>query len=240
MIRRLLGFLVVLVVLLLPNVARADCTDPVRPEGTILYNRDFKTAQFCDGTTWWAMKNGGGLPSCAEGETIILASAGWACGSTGGGGGTPCTDDATIECLLEAARSNDDPDFSAANIADGVNILGVTGTLTAGNGCDEGGHLVGGYCWYVGFEAQSCTTVCASHGGYNSATLTYAGSAGTDQNCQNVLDAFGAPASGMGAPSSAAGCYMRGSPGIGRMRGTTATTEGATAPDASRACACNN
>ena len=43
-----------------------------------------------------------------------------------------CQDDDTGECYLQATRSNDDPEFTAANIASGVNILGVTGTLTGG------------------------------------------------------------------------------------------------------------
>lgn len=43
-----------------------------------------------------------------------------------------CQDDDTGECFSDATRSNDDPDFIAANIADGVNVLGVTGTLAGG------------------------------------------------------------------------------------------------------------
>lgn len=46
-----------------------------------------------------------------------------------------CQDDDTGECYLQATRSNDDPDFTAAHIASGVNILGVTGTLSGGGGC---------------------------------------------------------------------------------------------------------
>lgn len=46
-----------------------------------------------------------------------------------------CTDDSLMQCMLEPTRSNDDPEFTAANIADGVNILGVTGIL-AGGGCN--------------------------------------------------------------------------------------------------------
>jgi alpha-tubulin suppressor-like RCC1 family protein len=48
--------------------------------------------------------------------------------------GTACTDDMSTECLLDATRTNSDPEFTAANIANGVNILGVTGTLTGGGG----------------------------------------------------------------------------------------------------------
>ena len=68
-----------------PTLARADCTDPVRPEGAILYNRDSKTVQFCDGADWWSMKGAeADLPSCAVGDGIVMTSAGyWAC-SPGG------------------------------------------------------------------------------------------------------------------------------------------------------------
>lgn len=42
-----------------------------------------------------------------------------------------CQNDDTGECLLAAARNSGDPDFIAANIALGVNILGVVGTQLA-------------------------------------------------------------------------------------------------------------
>jgi hypothetical protein len=49
---------------------------------------------------------------------------------------------------LDASRSNSDPDFTAVNIANGVNILGVTGTLTGGltgpSGCANIGDIS---CW---------------------------------------------------------------------------------------------
>jgi hypothetical protein len=46
-----------------------------------------------------------------------------------------CQDDDTGECYLDVTRSNDDPEFIAANIKSGVNILGVTGTLSGGSAC---------------------------------------------------------------------------------------------------------
>lgn len=45
-----------------------------------------------------------------------------------------CADDDLGTCLLDAARANTDPEFLAANIADGVNILGVTGTFEGSGG----------------------------------------------------------------------------------------------------------
>ena len=41
-----------------------------------------------------------------------------------------CLNDDTGECFLEATRSNDDSDFIATNIKTGVNILGVTGSVS--------------------------------------------------------------------------------------------------------------
>ncbi|NCC53746.1 MAG: DUF1566 domain-containing protein, partial [Spartobacteria bacterium] len=61
------------------------------------------------------------------------------------GGIGACVDDDATLCALETSRASDDPDFIAANIADGVNILGVTGTLAAGlagpSGCTDIGDL---------------------------------------------------------------------------------------------------
>jgi hypothetical protein len=80
----------VLVFLLLGSTsASADCTNPPGVESQQLYNADYNTMQFCDGTNWWSMKGGGGLPSCAEGDTIVMSSSGWTCSSYSGPGG--CT-----------------------------------------------------------------------------------------------------------------------------------------------------
>lgn len=93
---------------------------------------------FCNGTTWEAggFQLGNDSAGCtADKEGTIRytgASPPWQyCnGSAWVNFKQPrCTDDDTGECYLDAPRSNDDPDFVAANIADGINILGVTGTL---------------------------------------------------------------------------------------------------------------
>lgn len=53
-----------------------------------------------------------------------------------------------------------------------------------------GGTEVGGFCWYFGNENLSCNGVCASHGGYNDATRTYAGSDGSPNNCKSIITAL--------------------------------------------------
>jgi cysteine-rich repeat protein len=55
-----------------------------------------------------------------------------------------------------------------------------------------GPKSVGGYSWYLGLAGQSCNTTCAAKGlTYNTATLSYAGSGGSQAQCGNVVTAFG-------------------------------------------------
>ena len=60
------------------------------------------------------------------------------------------------------------------------------------------GRAVGGACWYLSAEERNCDDACSSHGGYNEATRTYAGSSGTNANCDEALDALGVA----GSPAS--------------------------------------
>ena len=58
--------------------------------------------------------------------------------------------------------------------------------------CDA---TTGGLCWFLGAKKTSCAAACAIKGrAYDSATMTYAGSSGTDANCIAVLDALGVAA----------------------------------------------
>jgi hypothetical protein len=105
-----------------------------------------------------------------------------------------------------------------------------------GSGC--AGASVGGYCWYYGADGDPCTGTCSGHGGYNAATSTYAGSGGSNANCDSVLTALGV-ATGTVNASSVDGlgcCTMSAS----RYRDVVPTTEGASWGGARRACACNN
>jgi len=109
------------------------------------------------------------------------------------------------------------------------------------NACDTGGHYVGGYCWYEGLEGQNCTTVCAAgaRGGYNAdGTLGFAGSGGTDANCQLVLDEFGYTSPVATTIANAFGCSRNTATSVNR-RGTVATTESSSDASYRRMCACN-
>lgn len=114
------------------------------------------------------------------------------------------------------------------------------------------GALVGGHCWYLGADGQSCTQVCASRGGLNlAATRDYAGSGGSNAACNSVMNSLGISGSvsttcGSGATAGACGCWMRSGgifggeePQIARC--TVATTTAACGTGSvRRACACNN
>ncbi len=101
------------------------------------------------------------------------------------------------------------------------------------------GVRVGGFCWYLGLDGQSCAQVCSSSS-YDQATATYAGSGGSDAHCTTVLNALGAPA---GSLQSVAFCL---SPGVGcnvnggnRVRCINPPTDdSSSASGVARACAC--
>ena len=60
--------------------------------------------------------------------------------------------------------------------------------------CASDGAFVGSACWYMGTNAQNCSSVCITNGlTYSAATRTFSGSDGTTSNCKDVLDALGVP-----------------------------------------------
>jgi hypothetical protein len=83
-----------------------------------------------------------------------------------------------------------------------------------------------------------CTNLGLS---YDAATLTYAGSSGSDAQCESVLDAVGAPLSGLPTPTDCgpvgAGCMVTTDPARERCS-SPATTAAAIAVDTRRVCAC--
>ncbi len=57
--------------------------------------------------------------------------------------------------------------------------------------CPSLGRRIGGACWYVGLPNASCDTTCSDLLlYYDPATETFAGSGGTDANCQLVIRAL--------------------------------------------------
>ncbi len=125
-------------------------------------------------------------------------------------------------------------------------IMGATGWICGNAGaCSGGGVNISDACWYLGAGGDSCATICASRGGYDAKTRDFAGSGGTNTNCQLILDALGAGAGGATIANytgQATGCSLY-SNALGmksRYRHTDPTTDAAAASGYGRVCACNN
>lgn len=102
-------------------------------------------------------------------------------------------------------------------------------TVTVGGGSNQwdvttcAGVQVGGYCWYASGDGQDCDTACASQGGGCDLTgiKAYAGSDGSNANCQAVLAALGL---GSGSVSTTGGSYGCSFAAGARYRAIAATT----------------
>ena len=181
-LRTILFAILFMLPLFTAHAAPPDC-DAAR-EGTIVYNKQHKLVQFCNGTDWIGMtaKIGGAGDtladlSCQDGEIVKWNGSAWLCAEDSGGlealqgtddpgactpakdglikynpGNTPpwhycdggttswlpfrlpqCQNDDAGECTLAALRNTSDPQFTAANLRCGSQLLGVTGTYGSGS-----------------------------------------------------------------------------------------------------------
>jgi hypothetical protein len=147
--------------------------------------------------------------------------------------------------ILESGEQCDFGTLGTATCDTATGGAQTLGTLACGGGCvfDTSqckacpGRTVGGFCWIVGASNTSCTSACASNSlTYHDATRTYAGSSGTDGNCQAVADAFSYPYTVFfGTGSSGLGCFAS---GIQLIRDVNTTSPDASQPGVLRFCAC--
>lgn len=124
--------------------------------------------------------------------------------------------------------------FGAVSCADDC-----TFDTSACSSCPPDGAVVGGYCWLMGGAGDSCDTTCGNFGlGYDPATMTYAGSAGTDANCVAVLNALRQPTTSLGgySPPAGLGCFR--DPIHYYRDATNLTTSSGYDRQEQRACAC--
>ncbi len=111
-------------------------------------------------------------------------------------------------------------------------VLGLTPLISC-----PGGQIVGGFCWYQGAVNANCDATCAAHGKvYDDATRTYAGSDGTDANCESVGTALGLPGFFSTVSFGGFGCFNG---GFGNTRDTAPTTSSTASFSAVRYCACH-
>lgn len=133
-----------------------------------------------------------------------------------------------------------DNDLDPGETCDGTQLGACTAfclpNCTCGPPCEA---TTGGFCWFFGADGDSCDTVCSGVGGtYDPATASYAGSGGSDANCQNVLLALGSTATFAtgGICSIGLGCASAGS--FDLRCPTPATTAAAAGAGFRRPCAC--
>jgi hypothetical protein len=145
-------------------------------------------------------------------------------------------DTATLQ-LTSASAGN----TATATLTVGTTTSSVWSVTSSSGGCS--GASVGSYCWYyASSQGQSCDTVCTSHGGCNlTGTQNYAGSSGTNTQCQNVLTALGVSGTVFStSDQNGSGCARFTDDGTYNGRDSDTTTCSSTYAWAQRACACNN
>jgi hypothetical protein len=165
-------------------------------------------------------------------------------------GGADTASDAGPDGSGSDSDNDSDNDSDADSDADSDNDSDSdTDSETDSDAC--AGVEAGGYCWFLGNAGESCAAICSNQGlSYDVATRDYAGSGGTNEQCQSVLDALnnGGTDTGAGMPGNPSSCGM----GYGccydavdtnwgpRIRcGTPETDESANYVNTRRVCACN-
>lgn len=205
-----------------------------------------------------------------DGEQKAIDKGG-ACQTSGDEAAVMASIQANVECIATALQTGDKSCLQCGNgVVDagedcdlGTMNGGTCSTATGGTkplgdlDCDAScqfdtagcgtGVPVGGAFWFLSaVDGASCDAVCATNGlVYDTATLTYAGSAGTDANCAAVLTALGHPGSVFASSTGAGlGCVTAASlpPGAAGVRDTSPTTSSGSIPPGNgvyRACACH-
>ncbi len=161
---------------------------------------------------------------------VLLA----ACGSESSS--EPTDSGATVD-----ATSSAPADAMPATADAAVALADAMATSPDGGACPSGGAALGDSCWYLGGEGESCDTVCAGVALVaTDATRTFAGSDGTDENCNAVLDALQVPNPGFveGQAGYGGGCTYNQSFGSRIRWATPATANDAGDSSNAPACAC--
>jgi hypothetical protein len=222
MIFRNITFIVLLLLLVFACPAHADCSSPSGAESQTRFSAG--KLYYCGSNAWREVPGG------------------WTASGTG--------------CVVGSVYVPHGHTHSFFSAATHANCASISQGRTCTNGVLSGGGTfshpfcnppcagvwVGGYCWYKSGSNKHCNDACATHGGCNLVGIRdYAGSAGSNANCLNVLDALGG--TGVGAVSAepflfGTGCAWDASDQ--RFRATSpATNCTGYAMNTYRACACN-
>jgi hypothetical protein len=136
--RQAFAIVVVISLFLFVGPLHADCLNPAGPEGQTIYNGDYHTLQFCNGTNWVAM---GATSGASETDPKVgtLTPGKW-CSANGGGTAIVCTNNAPPWTV-----AGSDVYYSTGSVAVGTSLpttaLTVTGTTTSTNFVGNGSGL---------------------------------------------------------------------------------------------------
>lgn len=139
--------------------------------------------------------------------------------------------------IIDIDGNEEDGDFK--NVAHGVRAVrkGEAGSPTP---CQ--GYWKYDRCWFLGAVGENCTETCEVFSmAYDSATAAIAGSSGSNEACEVLLDGVGAAGSGLDYPDfefvSGVGCAVDSNPLRARVI-SPGTTASASTGTISRVCAC--
>lgn len=153
--------------------------------------------------------------------------------------------DGIVNAVGEQCDESDFNDTGCADLGYGFGDLGCDKDCRFDTGgCQPCSGLVyEDACWFLGFEGQTCSEVCSGAGQvYDDATRTVAGSDGSGDNCEKLLDSLDAPGAGIQFPSADCG-FPNGCAEESGLRGrcnTPPTTSSGREGDTRRVCACTS
>lgn len=104
------------------------------------------------------------------------------------------TPEDTVADTPEDTTAEPTPEVPADTAADIEEDAEVDVETEPEPGCSTDGALLWGICWYLGAPGQSCTEVCASHGGYSDSTPEHVGvesQGGSPEECGQIFTALG-------------------------------------------------
>ncbi|HEY2773213.1 MAG TPA: hypothetical protein VGK20_04075 [Candidatus Binatia bacterium] len=195
--------------------------------------------------------NGGGMcpdnVATAQMDSYIAAQTAATAAILSGAKNIPTCGDGVVNAVGEHCDGSDLDGYSCSSFGYIVGQLACTGTCdfnasACNNICP--GEVYAGACFFLGAAGDSCDDACGAQGmSFDNATITVAGSGGTDVACQQLLDDLGAPGTGLDFPSDpncglGVGCSYQ----LPSLRGrctVPATTSSAGTGGVARICACH-
>lgn len=119
--------------------SHAQCTNPHASMGVLIFNKDHKVLQYCNGDVWVGLRGSSAfLPSCADGEIAQFSDDKWICNDGSGLNNLNATNlksgtlpNARFPATLPAVSGANLTNLNASNLASGTVARARLGTGTA-------------------------------------------------------------------------------------------------------------